>query len=91
MDAKPRSRKVQLILNGKVVGNDALRTAVVRQRAVGHSIEVRVTWEKGDARRFVAEGGEVDLLIAAGGDGTLNEVVHGLMDLPTVARPVWCH
>ncbi len=88
MDAKPRSRKVQLILNGKVVGNDALRTAVVRQRAVGHSIEVRVTWEKGDARRFVAEGGEVDLLIAAGGDGTLNEVVHGLMDLPTVARPV---
>src|SRR6266516_89755 len=88
MDAKPRSRKVQLILNGKVVGNDALRTAVVRQRAVGHSIEVRVTWEKGDARRLVAEAGEVDLLIAAGGDGTLNEVIHGLMDLSTAARPV---
>ncbi len=88
MDTRARSRKVQLILNGKAAGNDALRTAVARQRAVGHNIEVRVTLEKGDARRFMAEAGEVDLLIAAGGDGTLNEVVHGLMDLSTVARPV---
>jgi len=82
------SKKVQLILNGKAAGNDALKTAVARQRAIGHTIEVRVTSEKGDARRFVAETGEVDLLIAAGGDGTLNEVVHGLMDLSEVARPV---
>ncbi|PYL79902.1 MAG: lipid kinase YegS [Verrucomicrobia bacterium] len=88
MDTRTRSRKVQLILNGKVAGNDALRTAVVRQRVVGHGIEVRVTSEKGDARRFVSEAGEVDLLIAAGGDGTLNEVVHGLMDLSMAARPV---
>jgi lipid kinase YegS len=88
MDTGARSRKVQLILNGKAAGNDALQTAVARQRAAGHSIEVRVTSEKGDARRFAAEAGEVDLLIAAGGDGTLNEVVHGLMDLSRVARPV---
>ncbi len=82
------TRKVQLILNGKVAGDDALRAAVVGQREAGHRIEVRVTWEKGDARRFASEAGEVDLLIAAGGDGTLNEVVHGLMDLSIVARPV---
>ena len=81
------NKRVQLILNGKAGGNDALQTAVARQRAIGHTIEVRVTLEKGDARRFVAEAGEVDLVIAAGGDGTLNEVVHGLMDLSTVARP----
>jgi lipid kinase YegS len=83
----PRGKKVQLILNGKIAGNDALRSAIARQRAAGHGIEVRVTFEKGDARRFVAETGKVDLLIAAGGDGTVNEVVHGLMDLPTAARP----
>jgi lipid kinase YegS len=88
MNTKARSRRVQLILNGKVAGNDALRAAVVRQREVGHRIEVRVSWEKGDARRFVSEAAKVDLLIAAGGDGTLNEVVHGLMDLSMVARPV---
>src|SRR5256886_3780860 len=82
------NKKVLLILNGKAAGNDALQTAIARQRAIGHTIEVRVTLEKGDARRFVAEAGEVDLLIAAGGDGTLNEVVHGLMDLSEVARPV---
>jgi lipid kinase YegS len=86
--ARPKGRKVQLILNGKVAGNDALQTAVARQRAIGHTIEVRVTSEKGDARRFVAEAGEVDLVIAAGGDGTLNEVIHAFMDLSEAARPV---
>ena len=83
-----RSRKVQLILNGKAAGHDALRTAVARQLAARHRIEIQVTSEKGDARRFVARAGKVDLVIAAGGDGTLNEVVHGLMDLSTGARPI---
>jgi len=83
-----RTRRVLLILNGKAAGNDVVRIAVATQRAAGHSIDVRVTWEKGDARRFVAEAGAADLLIAAGGDGTLNEVVHGLMALATDARPV---
>ena len=88
MSIKPRAEKIQLILNGKVAGNDALQRAVDRQRAVGHTIETRVTSEKGDARRFASETGKVDLLIVAGGDGTLNEVVHGLMDLSEGARPV---
>jgi len=81
------SKKVQLILNGRAAGADMLQRAVARQRAIGHTIEISVTSGKGDARRFVAEAGEVDLVIAAGGDGTLNEMVHSLMDLPTAARP----
>jgi lipid kinase YegS len=81
------SKKVQLILNGRAAGADMLQRAVARQRAIGHTIEISVTSGKGDARRFVAEAGEVDLVIAAGGDGTLNEMVHGLMDLPMAARP----
>ena len=70
-----------MILNGKVAENDDLRAAVAWQRALRHRIDVRVTWEKEDARRFVSEAGNVDLLIAAGGDGKGNEVLHGLMDL----------
>ena len=81
------TKKIQLILNGKAPGNDAFRAAVVQQRGVGHRIKVRVTRKEGDARRFAAEAGDADLLIAAGGDGTLNEVVHGLMDLSKAARP----
>ena len=77
-----------MILNGKVAGNDAHNAALARQRAAGHNIEVLVTRETGDARRFAAESGKVDVLIAAGGDGTLNEVVHGLMDLSKATRPI---
>jgi lipid kinase YegS len=50
-------------------------------REEGQSLEVRCTWEGGDAERFareaVADG--VDVLVAGGGDGTLHEVVNGLM------------
>ena len=88
MKTKAASKRVRLILNGKVAGNDALRVAVARQRDAGHHIEVRVTWEKGDARGFVSEAGNVDLLIAVGGDGTLNEVLHGLMNLSEATRPI---
>lgn len=87
MKSKPGSKRVHLILNGKVAENDDLRAAVAWHRALRHRIDVRVTWEKGDARRFVLEAGQVDLLIAAGGDGTLNEIVHGLMDLSEAERP----
>jgi lipid kinase YegS len=87
MKTKAISKRVRLILNGKVAANDGLRAAVARHRAAGHRLEVRVTWEKGDARRFISEADKLDLLIAAGGDGTLNEVIHGLMDMSTVSRP----
>ena len=74
-------------MNGKVAANDAIRAAVAQQRKAGHRIDVRVTWEKGDARRFALEADKLDLLIAAGGDGTLNEVLEGLMNLSTASRP----
>src|SRR5262249_60169542 len=53
MNTKRMSKSVLLILNGKAAENDALRAAVAWQRALRHRIDVRVTWERGDAQRFV--------------------------------------
>jgi len=65
-----------LILNGKSAGNDEVRSAVAALRARGVRVDVRVTWESGDAERYVAEAlaDGVDTVIAGGGDGTLSEV-----------------
>lgn len=66
----------RLILNGKAAGDDAVREAVQDARGRGIHLDVRVTWEGGDAERYVAEAiaDGVDTVIAGGGDGTLSEV-----------------
>jgi len=66
----------RLILNGKSAGDDDLREAVRTMRQDGIALDVRVTWEDGDAERYVADAiaDGVDTVIAAGGDGTLSEV-----------------
>lgn len=71
----------RLIVNGKSADEPALRAAVDTLRAEHHSIEVRVTWEKGDASRFAREAAAdgAERVIAAGGDGTLQEVVDALV------------
>ena len=73
MQPTPRWR---LILNGKSAGDDAVREAVSALRDSGVRLDVRVTWEGGDAERYVAEAiaDGVDTVIAGGGDGTLSEV-----------------
>lgn len=72
----------RLILNGKSAGDEALREAVATMRERGIALEVRVTWEAGDAKRYVSEAiaDGVGTLIAAGGDGTLSEVATALAD-----------
>lgn len=78
-----------LILNGKKAGIPAIRNAVGQIRDRGHDLHVRTTWEYGDGLRYVKEAGErdMDCVIAGGGDGTVNEVSHGLMLLNETERP----
>lgn len=71
-----------LILNGKGAGNPDLRSAINDLRAQGAEIHVRVTWEKGDAARYLDEGRRlgVKTVVAGGGDGTINEVATALIN-----------
>ena len=86
------SPRWRLILNGKSAGDDALRDAVSTLRGRGIALDVRVTWEAGDAERYVSEAiaDGADTLIAAGGDGTLSEVAATLAhrDEPAAQLPM---
>jgi YegS/Rv2252/BmrU family lipid kinase len=52
--------------------------------AIGSQCALKATAAPGDARRLAAEavGDGYDLIAAAGGDGTVNEVLNGLGDAP---------
>ena len=79
-----------LILNGKSAGDEPLREAINLLRDEGMDIQVRVTWEKGDAARYVAEAQQLGVatVIAGGGDGTINEVATALVNCPGEHKPV---
>ena len=81
--------RARLILNGKKADRPDVRAAVKAVRAAGHDLEVRVTWERGDAMRLVAEAARegVSRVIAGGGDGSVNEAANGLMAVDAAVRP----
>jgi len=81
--------RTRLILNGKKADRPDVRDAVARVRRAGHPLEVRVTWEGGDAARLVTEASRegVDRIVVGGGDGSVNEIANGLMTLDAAARP----
>lgn len=52
-----------------------------RLTSEGHEVSIENTSSDGDAQLAVARLSGVDLLVAVGGDGTINEVVNGIMAL----------
>jgi lipid kinase YegS len=77
-----RGRKyLRIIVNGKYADDPALRQALAWARREGHRVEWRVTREPGDGAPFAADRrrGPVDVMVAAGGDGTINEVLNGML------------
>jgi len=71
-------RMVLIVKPGSV---EEVRGGVEKLRAAGHEVAARVTFEQGDAERFAREAADagIDVVVAAGGDGTVNEVVNGLV------------
>jgi diacylglycerol kinase family enzyme len=59
------TRSMRLVVNGKSAGDPALRTAVAAVRENGVPLEVRVTWEAGDAARRPADFDRRDLSYSA--------------------------
>ncbi|MBW3628023.1 MAG: YegS/Rv2252/BmrU family lipid kinase [Gemmatimonadetes bacterium] len=75
--------QIVLIINGSKPGHyEELRKQVERLRELGHHVKASVTFEPGDARRMAREGvvSGAELVLVAGGDGTLNEVANGVND-----------
>jgi YegS/Rv2252/BmrU family lipid kinase len=78
-------RTFDLVLHGARAEHPGLRDAVEWMRTIGHRIRAHVTWEAGDARRFAEDAARrgSDAVLALGGDGTVNEVVNGLVGTGT--------
>ncbi len=74
-------RSLRIVLNGKGAHLPHVREAVERCRSEGHDVQVRVTWESGQASEFAEEAARArfDIVVAAGGDGTVNEVAAGVL------------
>lgn len=77
--------RVRIIANpvsGRRLGRRAAETAVHVFAEAGWNADVRLTGSPGDATRLAQEAAEegVDAVFAAGGDGTLSQVLAGLLD-----------
>ena len=84
-------KKMLFIFNPRS-GRERLRTKLLDILDLfvkaGYEVTVHVTQSAGDAHKQVEKkGGGVELLVCSGGDGTLNEVVSGMMAWSREKRP----
>ncbi len=73
-------RSLRVILNGGKASGKHIETAVEMVRRHGHTVDIRMTSETAGAAKLSRQAVEdrIDVVVAAGGDGTVNEVVNGL-------------
>ena len=84
--------KTKLILNPTSNHGRSLRAAAdLRPLVVEHEADWSATEYPGHAIELARQAGEqgYDLVIALGGDGTVHEVINGLMQVPEKKRPAF--
>lgn len=66
---------------------ESMRPGVQTLREAGHEVLPRVTFDPDDTRRFAREAAEsgTDVVVACGGDGSINQVANGLIDAEDAA------
>lgn len=78
-----KRKKLLFIMNpkaGVMLAPKYMAEIVENFSGAGYLTEVLMTTGRGDARDFAAEyGSESDIVVVSGGDGTLNEVIDGLL------------
>jgi YegS/Rv2252/BmrU family lipid kinase len=78
---------VILIANpaAKKASGQVVQQAAALIRSAGHEVHIRLTQRKGDAEGWAREAScdGAPLIIAAGGDGTFNEVINGIANAGT--------
>ena len=76
------TKRALLIINpvsGRRIVNRFVTKVIRRLMEEGYLVTTTVTGARGDATTFARELGPFDLIICAGGDGTLHETVGGLL------------
>jgi len=74
-----------LLIHNPVAGTRRrrrLRKLLRHLERAGHQVRIRITKKRSDAREHARLAEGFDVIVAAGGDGTVNEVVDGLMVKP---------
>jgi diacylglycerol kinase (ATP) len=88
----PIRKHIVLVVHGARAGRPDFRHMVDWVRERGHAVQALVTFGRGDAEALAREAATkgADVVVAVGGDGTLNEVVNGLdgFDTPLGVVPL---
>ncbi|SNB67885.1 lipid kinase YegS [Arboricoccus pini] len=85
----PKSdRRLRLILNGKSADRADIRLAIEEMRQAGTRVDLAITHRLGDATHLASISTRLcDVVVAAGGDGTIQEVVEGILRVRPTRRP----
>lgn len=80
--------RMLIIVNPQARHGETLKLIpVMKQLLTNVPHEFAVTDRAGHAKELAASAGHFDVVVAAGGDGTVHEVLNGLMTLPSETRP----